>query len=426
MIDKTAPVTTDDYGGSTKYGVWQNGDQTVNLSPTDTLSYVDDTLYCIDQTDTCDPDTSGTVVLVTPEGVNYVRYYSIDNVGNIEDVKSVEVMIDHDAQTDNGVVVVHDVVTTVTLGNVTLDIDASVDNTVGISVVESPTHPNSGVVGIPALGKFVEITAPLLLGNMNSVLIKLSYTDAEVAAAGIDESTLRLYYYNTATSAWDIFDAPNGGVDTVNNYVWAITNHFSAYGAFGSAPPAPPAPAPPAPVAGSSIGGGGGGGSTAPISIKFEGNCINKEIIATVVNIKDNPVDGANVTVVKDRHLLSETKTGADGKVSFTFSDVGRYTFRATAGVAGSDSHYLELVDCPAQPVVEVGTQPTPVETTQPPAGETQPTGGTETGTGGLEETGGAAPTGFFGLGAGQGAGLGLIGLGLLFALFMLFGKKRK
>jgi hypothetical protein len=82
------------------------------------------------------------------------------------------------------------------------------------------------------------------------------YTDAEVSAKGIIESTLRLWYYNSTSATWTKYDAPNGGVDTVENYVWALTNHFSTWGVFGNTP----APA----TTSNSAGGGGSGGSCSP------------------------------------------------------------------------------------------------------------------------------------------------------------------
>ncbi|NCN87203.1 hypothetical protein GW932_05195 [archaeon] len=44
--------------------------------------------YCIDTTNTCTPTTSGTSVTISTEGINYIRYYSEDNWGNIESTKS--------------------------------------------------------------------------------------------------------------------------------------------------------------------------------------------------------------------------------------------------------------------------------------------------------------------------------------------------
>lgn len=103
-----------------------------------------------------------------------------------------------------------------------------------VVVVKYDTNPKTGI-GIPGLGKFFGIDADQpVLNTMGNIEIRVDYTDAEVAAAGINEATLRLYYYNESANAWQAYNAPNGGVDTINNYVWAITDHFSTWGIFGN------------------------------------------------------------------------------------------------------------------------------------------------------------------------------------------------
>jgi len=89
VLDTQVPETTDNVPTG-----WQNTDVAVTLTPTDATSGVENTYYCIAQTNTCDPTTVGTSVSVDIEGVNYVRYYSTDNAGNNEMVKSVTVLLD--------------------------------------------------------------------------------------------------------------------------------------------------------------------------------------------------------------------------------------------------------------------------------------------------------------------------------------------
>jgi hypothetical protein len=116
--------------------------------------------------------------------------------------------------------------------------------------VKSAAEPSSNV-GLIGLGKFVNITTSDASVITFPVTIKIFYTDAEVTAAGVDEPTLKIYFFNTTSNAWQV--EPTSAVDTVNNVVSAQLNHLSTYGVYGSAPPAPPSP--PAPT-----GGGGGGG----------------------------------------------------------------------------------------------------------------------------------------------------------------------
>lgn len=77
---------------------WYNSPQEVNLDAQDSESGVENTFYCIDQSDTCQPRNDGqeyeNPFMVTDEGINFVRYNSRDYVGNIEETHSKTVRID--------------------------------------------------------------------------------------------------------------------------------------------------------------------------------------------------------------------------------------------------------------------------------------------------------------------------------------------
>jgi len=113
--------------------------------------------------------------------------------------------------------------------DVELIIESDTNGTV--EVIKTSANPKSGF-SIPALGIFLDIKSDDI---QNSTTIKVFYTDQEVSDAGIVESTMRLYYFNETSQAWEKYDGLEGGVDTTNNYVWAKTNHFSIWGAFGTA-----------------------------------------------------------------------------------------------------------------------------------------------------------------------------------------------
>jgi hypothetical protein len=59
--------------------------------------------------------------------------------------------------------------------------------------------------------------------------ITLSYTDAQIS--GLQEGTLAIYYYDTATQKWV---ALTSTVDTANNKVTAQTNHFTLFAIMGT------------------------------------------------------------------------------------------------------------------------------------------------------------------------------------------------
>jgi len=136
-----------------------------------------------------------------------------------------------------------------------IDTGSAVNGTVTVEEYSSnPTaNTNFGVLGV---GRFIAIEADSSIDNaLTEAIINVSYTQGEVESAGIDESTLRLYYYNGTSNTWTPFNPPNGGVDTTDNYVWARTNHFSIWGIFGSAASSPS----PSPSAAASVSSGGGG-----------------------------------------------------------------------------------------------------------------------------------------------------------------------
>ena len=139
--------------------------------------------------------------------------------------------------------------------NVTLEIVTN-SNTVGaVELVKYDSQPSTVSANTFAspLNKYIDIVVDNSIKNqLNYSIIKMYYTDAEVSAANLQESTMRLSKWNG--SEWIKFDDPIGGVDTVNNFVWANTSSFSTWGTFGTAIPAPSG-------GGTSSSSSGGGGS---------------------------------------------------------------------------------------------------------------------------------------------------------------------
>ncbi|HDQ59977.1 MAG TPA: hypothetical protein ENN30_02175 [Candidatus Woesearchaeota archaeon] len=106
-------------------------------------------------------------------------------------------------------------------------------NSTNVSMVVSPRSPSaSGATAslIPVKGIRVE-TDEYTKGNLTWALIKIYYDDSEIE--GLDEDSLRIYYYNETSEDWEVYDTPNGGVNTTGKYVWANTTHFSEFGVFG-------------------------------------------------------------------------------------------------------------------------------------------------------------------------------------------------
>ncbi len=118
-------------------------------------------------------------------------------------------------------------------------------------VMETFDDVPTGVTGfaLEKLGKWIEFDTSSTEGNMSWAIIKIPYTTAELTAAGLNESSLVIEYYNETSDTWTRYGAvcglaPCGGVNKTGNYVWANTTHFSGYGVFGTAPVTPSSPAP--------------------------------------------------------------------------------------------------------------------------------------------------------------------------------------
>ncbi|MEM2121231.1 MAG: PGF-pre-PGF domain-containing protein [Candidatus Woesearchaeota archaeon] len=100
-IDITAPTTS--YSGklpddsSYTFNTWTSSSYVnVSLSCDDSGgSGCDKTYYCVDSSNSCSPTTEYyAVIQISDEGVWYVRFYSVDNVGNEENVKTAIIKID--------------------------------------------------------------------------------------------------------------------------------------------------------------------------------------------------------------------------------------------------------------------------------------------------------------------------------------------
>lgn len=141
--------------------------------------------------------------------------------------------------------------------NVTLELVTDAAANGSVTIVKYESKPTAvGTNTFTALNRYIDIVIEDSISDqLNYSIVRMFYTDAEVAAANLEESTLRLQKWNG--SQWIQFDGPGvGGVETADNYVWANTSSFSIWGVFGTAPQAP-----------QQAGGGGGGGErivTAP------------------------------------------------------------------------------------------------------------------------------------------------------------------
>ncbi len=122
--------------------------------------------------------------------------------------------------------------TNISVGGIFINLQTNQPVIGKINIVVSNRNP----VGISALkvAKYIEIIpSSNINGNINSVYLRVNYTNAEVK--GLNQNTLRLYWWNTSDSKW-IRLTHNAGVNTKDKFVYANLTHFSIYGISGSAP----------------------------------------------------------------------------------------------------------------------------------------------------------------------------------------------
>lgn len=99
-----------------------------------------------------------------------------------------------------------------------------------LNISQSYDNPTETEFSVPGIGKFFVIDSNTELDAvLDYAIINITYSQAEVDAYGIDESTLRIYYYDDGRGTWEPYNPPDGGVNTVANYVWANTTHFSIF-----------------------------------------------------------------------------------------------------------------------------------------------------------------------------------------------------
>jgi hypothetical protein len=67
--------------------------------------------------------------------------------------------------------------------------------------------------------------------------LTISYTDEQLAALGVDQASLNLAFWNG--SAWvNLLPCAGCGVDTVNNRLAAVLDHFNEFALLGAGRPA--------------------------------------------------------------------------------------------------------------------------------------------------------------------------------------------
>lgn len=98
LFDKTAPSTAlvaYQYNGSSfNFDLWGSSPALINFSGSDAHSGYNKTIYCNDTINLCTPSAEWNATLnISSPGVNYLRYRSVDNLSNLENITFKRIMI---------------------------------------------------------------------------------------------------------------------------------------------------------------------------------------------------------------------------------------------------------------------------------------------------------------------------------------------
>ncbi len=114
--------------------------------------------------------------------------------------------------------------------NITFNL-SSTSSEISVAVAEFNTSPETTSFAIGGSTtntiKYITIEAPAIINTINKITIKIDYNETEVAAAGIAEADLLVYYYNTTSGNWQ--QELESAVNTVSNYVEVNVTHLSTF-----------------------------------------------------------------------------------------------------------------------------------------------------------------------------------------------------
>ena len=175
-----------------------------------------------------------------------------------------------------------------------------------ISMIKYSDNKKNTSPSLSALNKYLDIEANSSLKNsINSAKIKIYYTDEEINNAGIDEGSLKIYYFNETSNQWQEL---NSIVNATGNYVEVTIGHLSTFGIFGEQKQSSSSSGSSAGSGsgGSGGGGGGGGGSTRRIS----SNTATKTMDTVLPNKDAIPAGG--IAIKEEKIETDESQIGGD------------------------------------------------------------------------------------------------------------------
>ena len=181
-----------------------------------------------EETPTYDEGTEQDLVAVAEGGYRFVCWTGdVGTIANVYAAQTTITMNDDYSITARFTAMVDSKTETVSDGTVDAreEADTEVEVTGNATVIVAQFADNPGgysPTGFNSLDNYIDVYVPYV-GEATEIEIRLYYTDAELAAAGIDEESLRLFWWDGAE--WS--ECSHSGVNTASingysGYMWAI------------------------------------------------------------------------------------------------------------------------------------------------------------------------------------------------------------
>lgn len=106
--------------------------------------------------------------------------------------------------------------------------------TISVKNVTAPTDVGALPGAYKLLGNYIQITSSVEDITVN-VTIRTYYTTEQLSALGLDENSLKMFYWNGTANQWVAVEIQ---VNTSEHYAWATIDHFSTWVLLGQ--PVPP------------------------------------------------------------------------------------------------------------------------------------------------------------------------------------------
>lgn len=150
----------------------------------------------------------------------------IDPAGNITAEKIIESSND-------------DVTITIPIGTNAVDIDGFPLTNVSVFVTTNISTNAAAALGNDKIPGGFEVELKPEGARFNPpIQIRFNYTDAQLTAAGITESTLKVKFFNNSANKWE--DQATYVLNTSGNYIIANISHFSTFAIVGTPASNPP------------------------------------------------------------------------------------------------------------------------------------------------------------------------------------------